>query len=350
MPDDLKMSEDGGIAVAELSKATGGEAPPAKTETRRDEATGKFLGTKSDDEVRALLAAEFPSEFKSGAPTPLTKEQLLAGDKPAESSDASKKDAPAGPDRELVKADSVLDRLKVPASVRDKLDADGRKALAKELKATLVESQRVKQQLADLQKASPAPKAQTESGSVPSQAAEAPSLSALKKATKGIAELYGEEAAAPLEEVLGAFASQLDEIKQHLARSSQVSTQKNLAKARTALQERFPQLEDDDDFTEILNEAKDMERSGRFDTDSVEGLTELLETIAFRRKWTAIEPQSKEETDELAAIRANGTASSKAGRPRQKVLSPEDRDALAVQMAFSPDISIEDAKRKLAGG
>ena len=349
MSETATISENPTQALGDVARAAGGvEAPgterPDPTPSRNER--GQFQGKKSDAEVRAILEKEFPDDFKS---TP--KVQPKAGDLPAEGAKEESKEAGAPPDRELAKADAFLSsRAKVSPAVLSKLDADGRKTLAKELKESVAEKQRLTQQLADIQKASPTPRVeQAERGSTVSQPTDSPSLAPLKKAMKGIADLYGEEAAAPLDEAFSALASRLDRLEGNIQRDSQTATQGRVNEAREALQERFPQLEEDDLFQEAIGVAAMFEQAGRGTSSTLAGTRALLEKAARELDWKPVdasEPQA--ENDNLALLRANGTATSRSKPGTKTPLTQDEKAEMAARFALDPAVSVEDARRRLA--
>lgn len=351
MADAATISQDPKQALGDVARAAGGVvAPgteaPSKAPVRNDK--GQFQPKKSDAEVRAILEAEFPDDFKKHSPMGKVPEvQPKAGDVPAEGANEEASGAVAPPDRELAKAEAFLtSRAKVSHSVLSKLDADGKKALAKELKESVAEKQRLTQQLADMQKASPASQvAPMDRGVVPTSS---PSLAPLKEALKGIADLYGEEAAAPLEKALGVLASRQDALEQRLAHESSTATQSRVNDAREALQERFPQLEDDDAFQEAIGLAAMFEQAGRGSSKTLAGTKALLEKAVRELEWTPLDTRPNKEDDELAALRANGTASSRTKPGQRPALSKDEKAEMAARFALDPTVSVEDARRRLA--
>ena len=214
----------------------------------------------------------------------------------------------------------------------------------------MAEKQRLTQQLADIQKASPTPRVeQAERGSTVSQPTDSPSLAPLKKAMKGIADLYGEEAAAPLDEAFSALASRLDRLEGNIQRDSQTATQGRVNEAREALQERFPQLEEDDLFQEAIGVAAMFEQAGRGTSSTLAGTRALLEKAARELDWKPVdasEPQA--ENDNLALLRANGTATSRSKPGTKTPLTQDEKAEMAARFALDPAVSVEDARRRLA--
>jgi len=348
------ITQDPVRAMAEVAIAAGGVTPEgSKPEGIKRNDRGQFEGKKSDEEVRRIMESEFPEEFKRHSPMgKVPQVQPNAGDLPAEGAKEESKESSAPPDRELAKADAFLSsRAKVSPAVLSKLDADGRKALAKELKESVAERQRLTQQLADIQKASPTPKVeQAERGSTVSQPTDSPSLAPLKKALKGIADLYGEEAAAPLDEAFMSLASRLDRIEGNLVRDSQSATQGRVNEAREALQERIPQLEDDDLFPEAFKVAAALEQAGVGNSSTLAGTKALLEKAASVLGWNGVEASEPQaENDDLASLRKNGTASSSSKPGRKAPLTKDEKAEMAARFAMDPTISVEDARRRLAG-
>jgi hypothetical protein len=349
------ISQDVSQALGDVARAAGGVVAPgteAKSEGRTRNEKGQFGPKKSDAEVRAILEAEFPDDFKRHSPMGKVPEvQPKAGDLPASGAKEESKEAEAPPDRELAKADAFLtSRAKVSPAVLSKLDGDGRKALAKELKEQVAEQQRLTQQLADMRKASPTPQVgQEERGSKVSQPTDSPSLAPLKEAMKGIADLYGEEAAAPLEKAFNAMASRLDAIEQRSVDQLKTATQTRLNEAREALQERFPQLEDEDAFQEAFGLAAMYETYGRGSSSTLAGTKALLEKAARELEWQPFESaKPNKDQEHLALLQSNGTASSRT-KPGQRPAATKDEKAeAAARFALDPTVSVEDARKRIA--
>lgn len=346
MAETATISENPAQAMGDVARAAGGVVAPGtdaplKAPTRNDR--GQFQGKKTDEEVRAIMEAEFPEDFKKRTP----QVQPQAGDIPLAVAKEESKESVAPPDRDLAKAEAFLtSRAKVSPAVLSKLDADGKKALAKELKESVAEKQRLTQQLADIQKASPPQQvAQQERGVVPTNS---PSLAPLKEALKGIADLYGEEAAAPLEKAFSALASRQDAMEQMLTRQSQTETQGRVNEAREALQERFPQLEDDDAFQEAFGIAAMFEQAGRGSSRTLAGTKALLEKAARELEWTPLDSKPNKQDDELAALRANGTATSRSKPGAKAPASKDEKLEMATRFAMDPNVSVEDARRRIA--
>jgi len=355
MSEQATISENPTQALGDVARAAGGVvAPgteaPSKAPVRNER--GQFQGKKTDAEVRAILEQEFPDEFKKHSPMGASpKVQPKAGDIPAEGATEESTEAEAPLDRELAKAEAFLtSRAKVSPAVLSKLDADGKKALAKELKESVAEKQRLTQQLADMQKASPLPQvAHEERGSKVSQPTDSPSLAPLQEAMKGIADLYGEEAAAPLAKAFEALASRQDAIEQRLAREVTTATQSRVDDAREALQERFPQLEDDDNFPEALKVAAALEQAGVGDSSTLAGTKALLTKAAAALGWKAAgSSKPNKDQNDIALLQSNGTASSKTKTINRSAASKDERAEAAARFALDPTISVEEARKRIA--
>lgn len=348
------MAPDSAIVEAPAQPA----APPAPQHARaRDTQTGKFAPkqTVSDEDVRAQLAKEFPDD--PGFKAPKTAKTEAKPDAPAKAEAApaeAKTEQPAEaakvePDKALSKAIDVLKRAQIPASVVEKMDRDEKLAAAKAVRGQVVESQQLHNRLVELEKK----QGQSIAGNEPAtgSAAKAPESprSNPREALKALAPLYGDEAVKAFGSIIEPLIDRLDIVEQTTNRSTQASVQRTLNDARAALGERFPQLEDEDDFQEALPIMVKLESTGLFDTSSVDGMKELITQAAAKLRWTAIEPQQKESEAAFIRARDNGTATSKTKSGTSATRTKEEKEDLAAELAMDSSISIEEARRRVHG-
>lgn len=333
-------------------------APPAPQHARaRDTQTGKFAPkqTVSDEDVRAQLAKEFPDDPGFKAPKAAKTEAKPDAPAKAEAASAEAKTeqpaeaAKAAPAKAVAKAIDWLNRAQFSASVIEKMTDDEKVATAKVAREQVIESQKLHQRLIEMEKKQgpSIPREEPATGSA-AKAPESP-RSNPREALKALAPLYGDEAVKAFGSIIEPLIDRLDNIEQHTNRSTQAAVNRTLTEARAALQERFPQLEDEDDFGEALPIMVKLEATGLFDSSSVEGMKELITQAAAKLRWTAIEPQQKESEAAFIRARDNGTASSKTKSGTSATRTKDEKEDLAAELAQDMSVSIEEARRRVHG-
>jgi hypothetical protein len=121
--------------------------------------------------------------------------------------------------------------------------------------------------------------------------------------------------------------------------------------AREALADRFPELEDQDVFDEdVLPFMVGLSQTGRYDMTDAKQVQKLLTQAAVAAELDEVHPQAKaEEKATLARLARNGTANSRTKTAPYVGKTRDEKIHLAAKLALDPNISVEDARRRVHG-
>lgn len=163
----------------------------------------------------------------------------------------------------------------------------------------------------------------------PQRPVDLPSPENLKKYQQEISEVFGEEAAESIMAPVRSLSNMLANMYVNMAQQTGRAEKQELGRVRTQLQERFPQLADEGNFSSVVEKMQSLYKTGDY-----QNLNDLMTDAVRIRLADAAPPKTQQH-----AARSAGQPTTRSSNRRigETPLTHDDRENAALDAIFNGD-------------